>query len=717
MRQREKDWGERVGLSRAGLTAVLVLTLLAGGVAPGSECAAEGGPVLVEAHFDVDAGGFVFYPDAFGTSQPAYATGSYQPTAGYSGGGLQVTVGGVDGEPITGMSGGWRYVLQLATGAGGVAVSLRYRMTTPTHYEYDEFSRVLVSVDGVLHGRGSRAYVDHIGGDGDTTGPELHDTLWQEHELYIGDLAAGSHTLVIGAYNNHKDQLEEVTTLVLDDLLVSRGRAVPLAGDPQTLVNRLSLARFKNDIQIVAALGNRCRFPACEPYTSFGDAQAWVDSELRAMGYATELRSYNYLGYSGTNLWATKVGTTHPESMYLVTAHLDGAETGRAADDNGSGVALVLNVARALAAADVTTGYSVRFVFWDQEEIGSIGSGAYVVQRYILQGIENPEGSGLYPEPNWLGNLTHDTLLYDHGVGVPGEEQSACADLDVEWRAGTAYAAESMDLALTWRFLSGTYAANYPANAADWSSDTDDSSFHDRCPSVSIRENRRGVPEEWINPFYHQWNDVYGSYLEDDFRLGFNAVQATLGVIAGLAGARVNSINHRPSAVSSALDVDRDAAREITLSGSDPDGDDLFFDVLDYPLHGMLSGMAPDLTYTPDPGYTGSDSLTFTVTDGELVSDLAAVTLTVSAPGVPALGEVNRDGVVNSTDALIVLSADAGISTLPFCPLNCGDVSGDGQVNSTDALILLSFDAGMSVPFAIGQPGCPVDVIQPPGCD
>ncbi len=80
------------------------------------------------------------------------------------------------------------------------------------------------------------------------------------------------------------------------------------------------------------------------------------------------------------------------------------------------------------------------------------------------------------------------------------------------------------------------------------------------------------------------------------------------------------------------------------------------------------------------------------------------------------LGDVNGDGSYNSTDALIILSGDAGISVTQFCPMNCGDVNGDGLVNSTDALIVLSYDAGMSVPFPVGTAGCPASITQPPGC-
>jgi hypothetical protein len=80
------------------------------------------------------------------------------------------------------------------------------------------------------------------------------------------------------------------------------------------------------------------------------------------------------------------------------------------------------------------------------------------------------------------------------------------------------------------------------------------------------------------------------------------------------------------------------------------------------------------------------------------------------------LGGVNSDGLVNSTDALIILSADVGLNTSAFCPMNCGDVNGDGAVNSTDALIILSYDVGLSVPFPVGTGACPSSVTQPPGC-
>ena len=81
------------------------------------------------------------------------------------------------------------------------------------------------------------------------------------------------------------------------------------------------------------------------------------------------------------------------------------------------------------------------------------------------------------------------------------------------------------------------------------------------------------------------------------------------------------------------------------------------------------------------------------------------------------LGDVNGDDLVNSTDALLVLSCDVGLDTSSFCPMNCGDTNGDGSVNSTDALVILSYDVGVTVPYLVGQDGeCPSSVTPCAGC-
>ena len=69
--------------------------------------------------------------------------------------------------------------------------------------------------------------------------------------------------------------------------------------------------------------------------------------------------------------------------------------------------------------------------------------------------------------------------------------------------------------------------------------------------------------------------------------------------------------------------------RSITLTGSDPDLDVLDFMLAQMPMHGTLSGTAPNLTYTPDSDYTGQDTFTFRVDDGQALSAPALVVIDV----------------------------------------------------------------------------------------
>jgi hypothetical protein len=67
----------------------------------------------------------------------------------------------------------------------------------------------------------------------------------------------------------------------------------------------------------------------------------------------------------------------------------------------------------------------------------------------------------------------------------------------------------------------------------------------------------------------------------------------------------------------------------ITLTGSDPEGSSLTYNLESLPTNGTLSGSAPALIYTPTNGFTGEDSFTFTVSDGLVTSDPAIVSITV----------------------------------------------------------------------------------------
>jgi uncharacterized repeat protein (TIGR01451 family) len=86
------------------------------------------------------------------------------------------------------------------------------------------------------------------------------------------------------------------------------------------------------------------------------------------------------------------------------------------------------------------------------------------------------------------------------------------------------------------------------------------------------------------------------------------------------------------------------AARTVTLGATEPDGNTPTFTVAANPTHGTLSGTAPDITYTPNPGYYGPDSFTFQASDGPAAGNVATVSIAVDAPPVDAPQSVATSG-------------------------------------------------------------------------
>ena len=268
------------------------------------------------------------------------------------------------------------------------------------------------------------------------------------------------------------------------------------------------------------------------------DSLAQKDLTLRALNAQPTMPGMRQ------QVYCTKVGSTRPEEMYIVGAHMDGHGWGEAANDDGSGTALVMELARIMSMPDVKTERTSRFALWNNEETGLNGARAYIAQRQALQGKESPAGSGKYPEPKWLGMIQHDMMLFDHGMpradGTMSPEQRPEADVNIEFQSNSKMAAESQKLAWFFHVANEKYATDYPAAVGPHMTNTDSGPFQDIIASISLRENERGreVGAGW-DPHWHQVTDVYATFTEKDFRLGLNAAQTTLGAVAMLAGATV----------------------------------------------------------------------------------------------------------------------------------------------------------------------------------
>lgn len=105
---------------------------------------------------------------------------------------------------------------------------------------------------------------------------------------------------------------------------------------------------------------------------------SWLKNKYLDFGYSeTEIseNAFTYVGNQTKNLIVTKTGTTYPNTFIIVCGHYD-TIVGPGVNDNGSGVSVILEIARILR--DVPTEYSIKFINFTGEEQGLLGSQHYV---------------------------------------------------------------------------------------------------------------------------------------------------------------------------------------------------------------------------------------------------------------------------------------------------------------------------------------------------
>jgi hypothetical protein len=227
-----------------------------------------------------------------------------------------------------------------------------------------------------------------------------------------------------------------------------------------------------------------------------------------------------------------------------------------------------------------------------------------------------------------------------------------------------------------------------------------------------------------------------------------DASSADLVVTSGGGGGGGNSV---PTATAQAVTTPEDTSKGITLAGTDGDGDALTFDIVAGPAHGTLTGAGATQTYVPAGDFNGSDSFTFTATDGVDTSAPATVSITVSAVNDPptvsapasasttegtgvtvaaVAGDVDGDQITVTWTVTPGAAVDAGAScqqsqTSSAVTVTCDDdgtytavaTADDGQGGTATASTMLTIgnaDPHVSItiaPTLPALPGAVVDVV------
>jgi hypothetical protein len=174
---------------------------------------------------------------------------------------------------------------------------------------------------------------------------------------------------------------------------------------------------------------------------------------------------------------------------------------------------------------------------------------------------------------------------------------------------------------------------------------------------------------------YYRMANGAGSAVSDDSGHGFTG--ALLGGMGDAnwvsSGAFGGPVNLAPTADAQAVSLAEDGALAIALTGADPESQPLSFILLSQPAHGALSGDAPNLIYTPATNYHGPDSFTFQVSDGQLSSPAAAVSIAVTP--VNDAPVANDDLATTLQDTPMVIAVLANDSDVDGDPLSVSALS------------------------------------------
>lgn len=163
------------------------------------------------------------------------------------------------------------------------------------------------------------------------------------------------------------------------------GRSHRGALPPPTETQRALASELRRDVDLLA------RAPRSVPlHENLDAAAAHIERELTAAGYRVLRQPYEAEGVACSNLEVELRGVSRPGEIVIVGAHYDSVDETPGADDNASGTAALLALARRFAAERPAR--TLRFVFFTNEEppyfkTGAMGS--YVYARRSHERGEN----------------------------------------------------------------------------------------------------------------------------------------------------------------------------------------------------------------------------------------------------------------------------------------------------------------------------------------
>jgi Zn-dependent M28 family amino/carboxypeptidase len=280
-------------------------------------------------------------------------------------------------------------------------------------------------------------------------------------------------------------------------LLLAMGTAPALAATAD-LVSQITAASYQSVLQSLPTGGSSNR--------GFGPAhdiaQTQISSAFQSSGLTTTLNPFTYNSATYYNVIGVKTGAVRPEDVYIIGAHYDSVNN-PGADDDGSGVAAVLEAAALMGAR--TYEATVIFAAFDREEQGLIGSAAYAAAYAAAN-----------PGKQIKGMLQLDMIAYDGGA--PNQAAIYGRTTSDPWKNALVAA-----MVLYGGSISGTVGGDMPYS--------DHHSFEANGYMAAVL-----IEADWgSNPYYHTQNDSVDTPNYIDYAFGANMTRAAVGLLSDSA--------------------------------------------------------------------------------------------------------------------------------------------------------------------------------------
>ncbi len=176
--------------------------------------------------------------------------------------------------------------------------------------------------------------------------------------------------------------------------LVADDRALDIG----QIISQIDTARLKQNAQLISGIRNHATGAQHR-----ADVRDSLTARFQRYGLQARLHEFPFDTFTGQNVIGKKPGSVGNTKTFIVDGHYDTVVNSPGADDNGSGIAGILEILRVIAPLELA--YTVEFIAFDLEEAGLAGSQAFVPEGIMpdedIEGVINMDMIGYFSDlPN-----------------------------------------------------------------------------------------------------------------------------------------------------------------------------------------------------------------------------------------------------------------------------------------------------------------------------